>query len=77
MSRTHGFMSRTPLLNKKTAFHRLFLHYKINSNAEWRLFFNGRYTKNGDAYQSLWNQYLKSNFDIDLIRKNPSNTERN
>ena len=38
---------------------------------------NGRYTKNGDAYQSLWNQYLKSNFDIDLIRKNPSNTERN
>jgi hypothetical protein len=45
MSRTHGFMSRTPLLNKKTAFHRLFLHYKINSNAEWWLFFNGRYTK--------------------------------
>jgi hypothetical protein len=34
MSRTHRFMSRIPLLNKKIAFHRLFLHYKINSNAE-------------------------------------------
>ena len=35
------------------------------------------YKKNEDAYQSFWNQYLKSNFDIDLIRKTPSNTERN